>query len=358
MVSVGCASSAAPAGAPATPLEPIPSILHAFEQYSVVALGEGNHGNEQGHAFRLALVRDPRFVAAVNDIVVEFGNARYQSLMDHFLEGGEVPDTELQKVWQNTTQFHPVWDPPIYEEFFRAVRDVNRSRPPGNRLRILLGDAPVDWDHITTLEDYRRQPQRSDVAVAALIQRESIDRNRRALVIYGDMHFLRKPLVYQSGQSRTAEGSSDADDDPSIVAALERLGTKVFSIRTEVSADLRSLQPDIAKWAPPRLALLRGTPLGLSRFDFYYPFPTVSTLENGAVVRVYVDGDRSPIMQEQYDAVLYLGPPGAITYSLPAPRLCADESYLAMRFHRMQMGGWGAQVGAAKQYCASVSSAR
>jgi len=46
-----------------------------------------------------------------------------------------------------------------------------------------------------------------------------------------------------------------------------------------------------AAGAPPR------TSLGLSRFDFYYPFPTVSTMENGDVVRVDVDGTRSPIMQ-------------------------------------------------------------
>ncbi len=63
---------------PAVPIEPITGILEMFKTHDVVALSEGNHGNEQGHAFRLALIRDPRFSAAVNDIVVEFGNAHYQ----------------------------------------------------------------------------------------------------------------------------------------------------------------------------------------------------------------------------------------------------------------------------------------
>jgi hypothetical protein len=31
--------------------------------------------NEQGYAFRLALIRVPRFAATVNDIVVESGSA-------------------------------------------------------------------------------------------------------------------------------------------------------------------------------------------------------------------------------------------------------------------------------------------
>src|SRR5437762_876195 len=48
------------------------AILDAFRSYSIVALSEGTHGNEQGHGFRLALVRDPRFARVVNDIVVEF----------------------------------------------------------------------------------------------------------------------------------------------------------------------------------------------------------------------------------------------------------------------------------------------
>lgn len=61
---------------PAVPVDPIEAIVAAFRLHSVVALGEGNHGNEQGHAFRLSLIRDPRFAQTVNDIVVKCGNAR------------------------------------------------------------------------------------------------------------------------------------------------------------------------------------------------------------------------------------------------------------------------------------------
>src|SRR3954469_14793290 len=91
-----------PAAPLAIPLEPISAIIDAFRSHSVVALGEG-HGNEQGHAFRLSLIRDPRFAATVNDIVVECGNARYQELIDRFMSGGDVPYEQLRQVWQNTT---------------------------------------------------------------------------------------------------------------------------------------------------------------------------------------------------------------------------------------------------------------
>jgi hypothetical protein len=78
----------------AVPVDPITGILDAFQSHNVVALGEGLHGNAQGHAFRLALIRDPRFPTIVDDIVVEFGNARYQALMDRFVQGEEVPYPE------------------------------------------------------------------------------------------------------------------------------------------------------------------------------------------------------------------------------------------------------------------------
>src|SRR5580700_9329662 len=57
----------------AVPIRPIPAILDAFRSHAIVALGD-DHGNEQLHAFRLALIRNPRFADTVNDIVVEFGN--------------------------------------------------------------------------------------------------------------------------------------------------------------------------------------------------------------------------------------------------------------------------------------------
>ncbi len=61
----------------ATPVDPIAAILHAFGTHDIVAVTDP-HGNVQVQAFLLSLVRDPRFSAAVNDIVIETASARYQ----------------------------------------------------------------------------------------------------------------------------------------------------------------------------------------------------------------------------------------------------------------------------------------
>ncbi len=42
-------------------VDAISGILDAFRTHQIVALREGTHGNNQSHAVRLALIRDPRF---------------------------------------------------------------------------------------------------------------------------------------------------------------------------------------------------------------------------------------------------------------------------------------------------------
>ena len=306
----------------AVPVDPITTILEAFRTNQLVALGEGTHNNEQGHRFRLALIRDPRFAATVQDIVVEFGNARYQPLMDRFVRGEEVPSDSLRVVWQNTTQPHEVWDVPIYEEFFRAVRDVNLRLPEGRRLRVLLGDPPIDWDSVWTIEDDTRDRHPAD-----LIRREVLARGRRALLIWGHMHLQRRDVW---------TNYSDSSPTDLLLPILEReTGTRVFSIWTNTDADLEFLQPDVASWPAPSLAFLRGTVFGASDFTFYWPHEDErEEMRDGKAVTVPRERWRTLRMEDQFDAVLYLAHPMRITYARPSAALCADSAYIAMRSRR------------------------
>jgi hypothetical protein len=79
----------------ATPEPAIPAILKAFETFEVVAM-EAAHGEKDIDDFILSLVRDPRFPASVNDIVVECGNVRYQPILDRYIAGENVPLSRTQ----------------------------------------------------------------------------------------------------------------------------------------------------------------------------------------------------------------------------------------------------------------------
>lgn len=104
LIAAACTSAwpQAAASKPAIPLDPVDGILAAFKTHQVVTLGEGGHNNEQGHAVRMSLIRDPRFARVVNDIVVEFGNSRYQDVMDRYVHGEDVPYATLRQAWQNS----------------------------------------------------------------------------------------------------------------------------------------------------------------------------------------------------------------------------------------------------------------
>ena len=333
---------------PAVAIEPIKAILDAFRSHSIVALSEGTtHGDEQSHAFRLALIRDPRFAATVNDIVVESGNALYQDVIDRFVRGDEVPYDSLRQVWQNTTQPHTVWDAPIYEEFYRAVRAVNASLPKERQLRVLLGDPPIDWGRIRTWEDVRGFVVNPlfdrDRYPADLIRREVLAKQRRALVVYGAMHLQRRNLLFNYEPLESGA--------PTIVSLLESAGaTKVFSIW--VNANLEKLQADVASWGKPSIAIIRGTVLGAADFTFYYPWNVERmAFIDGKLVPVPRDQWRSLRMEDQADAVFYPGEASTIKTSRLSPGLCADPAYMEMRLRRLGMASMTQEAERLKQYC-------
>jgi hypothetical protein len=125
------------AGRPPAPVNAIDGVLGAFETHRIVALPDA-HGSDQAHAFLMSLIRDPRFVRTVDDVVVEFGNAGYQDVADRFVRGEEVRLELLRLVWRNHTQPSISADFTHYEDFFRAVRAVNAAPVGGRKLRYCL----------------------------------------------------------------------------------------------------------------------------------------------------------------------------------------------------------------------------
>jgi hypothetical protein len=313
----------------AAPVEPISAIVQAFQSHAVVALGNVEfRGNEQAHAFQVVLIRDPRFAAVANDILVEFGNSRYQDFVDRFIRGEDVSHDSLRRVWQNTTQVEYEWDLPIYGDFFRAVRAVNASLPRTRQLRVLLGDPPIDWEQVHSLRDLQQAMGDRDDYALNVLRREVLAKNRRALVIYGSQHLIRRNTVPDAA-NQWARG---------IVARMEKDQlASAFTILPETRRDLRVLQANVASWPIPSLAVLRDTVLGSVIWD---PGPN----------------RRSVLMENQFDAILYLGPPSSMRASKLAPELCSDPAYMEMRLSRLALippppGATFTLVDQLKDYC-------
>jgi hypothetical protein len=320
LVTLGVANAQERAPRLAVPLDPVESVTAAFETYDLVALTTA--GYEEDGAFWLALLRTPKFQTAVDDIVVEFGASRYQDVMDRFTEGESVPYEELKKTWQQTTQPHHVSDPPMYEQFFRAVRDVNASLPPSERLRVVLAEPPIDWSVIEDFADLLPWLQQRLTYEAEVVEREVLARDRKALLLSGSAHYL---------------------NETPLLNAIEARGKRVLRIWSTNDEDLADLQPNVRDWPTPSFALVGGTALGAA-----------------GITTFYQAGLAPPgPLERQFDAVLYLGAPSTLTEARIAPELCSDQEYLAMRLPRLRMAAANAGAGWLEEftaYCNSVTT--
>jgi len=183
LIWLSAPARAAPAAAPA-----IDGVLQAFNDHPLVAIGD-NHVMAEEEAFYIALVRDPRFAASVQDIVVEFGAGGHQAIMDSYLNGEAVPYDQLRLTWSDTVGWIPTVNGTGYIAFFAAVRAVNMHLPPDKRVRVWLGQPPIDWSTIHSRAEQRPLSVGRDGYAVDLVEREIMAKGRKALLIWGQAHF-------------------------------------------------------------------------------------------------------------------------------------------------------------------------
>ena len=222
-------------------------VLNAFAKHTLVALSDGaGHGQVDTRDLYVSLIRDARFHRNVRNVVIEFGNARYQSVMDRYASGAPVARDELRLVWEETTQISGIWSRPMYEEMLAATRAVNARLPAEHRIRVLLGDPPIDWSVVTSPADEDMNDWR-DAHFAHVVERDIMRRNDKALLVIGGAHIGRS-VVFPN----------------SLIHLLDRR----FPGQTWVVGVLDSgrIEPGIRKrmqaWMPPAGAAVRGTWLG------------------------------------------------------------------------------------------------
>jgi hypothetical protein len=332
---------------PAVRIDPVDGIVEAFKTHQVVML-PGGHGSKEFHDLLLAVVRDPRLQGTLTDIIVEFGSSRYQDLIDRFIRGEEMPHKLLRQAWQNTVVAGVVHDGPYVEEFYRAMRVLNAPLPRASRYRVLGGDPPIDWDHVTAKADVRKWVVRRDTFAADVIRREVVERGRRALVVYGQGHFPRKEVMANYDTSNWQAQT--------MTSLLEASGTRPFVILSDSGKATVGLQPDIASWPPGSLALVKDTVLGAADFTVFRGDSDRFAIRGlDDFVKLPKEQHKPMRMQDQVDAILWMGvtrPPAPVLLS---KETCADPEYLPMRLARIALAGLPpGEAEAAKRACAAA----
>lgn len=333
------------------PKDAIAAVLAAFERYPLVAIGEV-HGLREQHRFFHDLVRHPDFANRVNDIVIEWGNARYQSVLDRYIAGEDVPMAELRKVWRDHSA-SPVgpWDAEVYEEFFAVVREANASLPAARRLRVLAGDPPVDWAG-PEAERVRLTKQR-DRHFADVVVKEVLEKKRRGLLLIGVMHVRRglkpNPAVPAQFAPEFATANVTRHLETSHPGSLYVILPHDGVAGNPDPAVRQALEETMTEWPRPTVMPLKGSAIGQTDASHFIPAPVVIGAPEGFV-------PPNPIsvvgltLADLGDAYLYFGPSDSLTASRVSTINFHDQQYLDELTRRQggrkfDVGGWRKEDG-------------
>ena len=328
------ASSAGPGASSRPDLVGLPdTVFAALKRHRLVAIGEV-HGLQEHFDALVSVLTDPRLPDLVDDVVVEGGNSLYQPVADRFVSGLPVANSELRPLWRNSTNSPlATGDEPVYENLYRVARAVNWRLPAQRRIRILLGDAPIDWPNTTTPDQVLALRNERDAFAASLIQREVLDKGRRALISYGAGHVLH-------------HADTPATPPPGVVSLIEQqTGQRVFSLVTLVAlaGDPGGLAARLSAY--PRGVVIPTAGTWLGTFDAGDVFTAIAPGPSGQPVNV----DCGVSLGALTDGGLYLGRAEELTMSRPDPAIYLDSAYWAELQRRNALQGGVVDLGALRQ---------
>ena len=333
---------------PAPTVRPaIDGILAAFEKHALVGLGD-MHGMAQQEDFYVTLIRHPRFAKEVGNVVVEFGSATHQDILDRYVNGGDVSYAELRSMWSDVVGWTPTVTGLGYVNFFVQVRTINLSLPPEQRVRVWLGEPVIDWFKVKTREDIIPAMAQRDSYPATVITREITAKGKKALVIYGGWHFANRDMLPRApdgkviGPDRTLRTVVEDDYPNAFFIVLPYWGF----VEKGCSVAFEQTYRD---WPTPALAFpVRGStiedalrtpgchasPPGAS---FNMPNKTESELAEIRAKVAIAEEDMASGMNG--DALLYLGPAATLTRTPQEPSIYLDAAYRAEISRRNQIKG-------------------
>jgi hypothetical protein len=315
-------------------------IFAAFQTHPLVGIGE-HHSIQQELDFYTALVRNPRFAREVGNVVVEFGGAAHQDIIDRYVNGEEVPYAELRKVWTDTVGWQPVVTRVGYSAFFAQVRETNKALPPDNRIHVWLGEPVIDWSNLSH-DGWQTLNRQRDSHVAALVEREILAKGRKALLIYGAGHF-EPPVPGSAGEALEKAGYSTT-----YLSTLIRrkhpdaLFVAVFYNGTGDKACAQEMDRSMQSWPMPTMtAPARGSFIANKMRDC-----STLRIQDGAFPPGLTDMQKQQIVDaekdvtSQADAIVYVGPSTSLTLSPYIPDLYLDADYgrIVAHHHLVQTG--------------------
>ena len=328
-------------GAPPKIVNAADGIFAAFQSHPLVGLGE-SHGLAQELDFYATLVRDPRFATEVGNIVVESGDAAQQPVVDRYVNGEDVPYSELRKVWSDTVGFFPTVLYLGNINLYAVIRAVNQTLPSEKRIKVWLGDPPIDWSQIKTKDEWQPLENQRDSYPAALINREILSKNKKALVIYGEAHFSVYPMVYFGSISPTPNlrARLGTAHPGALYVVVPYVGYTTAACAKALERHLKGIS------APSLISPIRGSSL---ENDILRPGCATFTKTADMTQEEYQQ-ELTTSVGLNSDAFLYLGQRSSLLRDPQVPDIYLDIDYGAEMERRVRlrlgqtMGGWKPRI--------------
>jgi hypothetical protein len=250
-------------------------------------------GGPGDSSFVFDLITDRRFPDKADDIVVECGNPFYQTVLDRYIAGADVPIAQARRFWRDTVMPSCAFSS-FYETLFPLVRRINEKLPAAKKVRVLGGEPPIDWSTVTGPADIDHE---RDAHIAAVVENEVLAKNRKALMLYGWRH-----LVHGGGDNAVSRYERDY---PGVTYVV------VYHRRFERDND--RLEARMASWQIPSLVPFDGTWLGALDSSYFPDMEDVPPGQHGF---------------PGADAYLYTGRRDVLLAE-PIARSLLDQDYLA-----------------------------
>jgi hypothetical protein len=314
-------------GAPPKIANAADGIFSAFQSHPLVGIAEW-HGLAQQLDFYAALVRDPRFATEVGNVVLETGSAAHQAVVDRYVSGENVPYAELRKVWSDTVGWFPTVQALGAINLYAVIRAVNQPLPSEKRIKVWLGEPPIDWSQIKTKEDWQPFQDERDSYPAALIDREILSKNKKALVIYGADHFN----VYPGGISpflhtRNMRALLDAKHPGALYVMYPYMGYTTAVCTKAFEKHLKGISN------PSLISPIRGSSL---EGDLLRPGCAPFSKDSEDTLDQYQQSLTNYVGLNS-DALLYLGPRASFLTSPNVPDIYLDMDYRAEMDRRLRL---------------------
>jgi hypothetical protein len=197
----------------------------------------------------------------------------------------------------------------FYAELFPLVRQINQALPPHKRLRILVGEPPVDWSDSSTAHTGLDR----NASLASVMITEVLSKKHKALILCGVGH------LYHNERNGTAVSSYEQKYPGRTLVVETHQGFAVF-----IDLDRgHQLEARMRTWPIPSLVPIKGTWLAdLDLPYFFWPFTKSAAGEAISTLA---------------DAYIYLGPGDSLTLEKFPDSILDDPVYMAELSRRFGM---------------------